>query len=169
MTGKIFFIITAIVSVFALVPAASGIQAQQNELDLPAISAFAIGTELNIAGVREIEPDSFNVILRQAQDKGEEWSKSFIQIGLRFANIPPQGRYQKVTVEIPFEWEPSMPLKFARITIVDKGWLDDSQSGERYVIWIATQSTGHLIVQRALWARLCRRAYWRQWSSDPCP
>lgn len=168
MAGKSIFPVVVISSVFALVPTASGIQAQQNELDLPVMSAFAIGTDINIASVREIEPDSFNVILRQAQNKGEEWSKSFIQIGLRFANMPPQGRHQEVTVEIPFEWEPAMPLKFARITIVDKGWLDDSQSRERYVIWITTDSTGNLLVKRALWARLCRRAYWQQWSSDPC-
>lgn len=140
------------------------------ELSLPDIVAFAIGTDVNIKSVRAMETDSFNVILRAAQERGEPWTDSFILTALRFTGSHLYGSRQSVNVQIePSEWEEGRPLRFARVTIEDKGWLDDSVYGERYVVWLTKNEAGRLEVRRALWAELCSRMYWKFYSADLCP
>jgi hypothetical protein len=146
------------------------VDADTDELELPDISAFALGTDINIRSVREVKADSFNVVLRAAQDCGQEWTESFMLIALTFAGVQFTGSRQRVDVQIePSEWESGRTLRWARVTIEDIGWLDDAQYGERYVIWLAPDKDGRLVVKRALWARLCSRAYWRFYSSELCP
>ncbi|UCF05208.1 MAG: hypothetical protein JSV33_15020 [bacterium] len=144
--------------------------AENNELELPSISAFSIGTDVNIKSVEEIATDSLNDVLLKAQKRNEEWTKSFVQIALRLSGAALSGTRQSVSVKIdPSEWEKGRPLNWARVTIVDEGWLDDSVSGERYVIWLVPDTDGNLTVQRILRAALCHRPYWKFYSSEPCP
>ena len=162
-------LVTALAVLAATAAAARPARDRPDGLALPATAAFAIGTEIRVADVRETPPDSFNVMLRDARSRGEDWTASAVQVGLRLAQLPPLGQRQEVSVEIPGEWEPGMPLTWARVTVFNGGWLDDSATGERYVIWVGSDPAGGLIVRRALWARLCDRPSRRFWSAKPCP
>jgi hypothetical protein len=157
-------------AVVAVVLCTTACCAGNNELELPAISAFSIGTDINIKSVEEIETDPLNAMLLEAQERNEEWTDSFVQIALRLSGAALFGTRQSVSVKIaPSEWEKGRKLHWVRITIVDEGWLDDSVSGERYMIWLVPDADGNLTVQRILRAHLCRRPYWKYYSSEPCP
>ncbi|UCF77825.1 MAG: hypothetical protein JSW03_06850 [Candidatus Eiseniibacteriota bacterium] len=158
------------VSWFCLCLSPGPVRALVNELELPDISAFAIGTDVNIRSVLKVDADSFNLQLRAAQDREEEWTESFVLVGLKLVGARFPGSRQKVYVQVePSEWEPGRKLKWVRVTVEDEGWLDDSQFGERYVIWLVPDEDNRLAVQRALRARLCWRAYWKFYSAELCP
>jgi hypothetical protein len=145
-------------------------RAASEELDLPAISAFAIGTQVNIKSVQEMETEAFNDSLRVARERGEPWTGNAILIALRFARLGEVGSRQVVSAEVsPSEWEPGRPLNWVRVTLEEGGWLDDSVSGQRYVIWLTPDTEGRLTLRRALWAQLCWRFYWRYYSAAECP
>ena len=163
VTGALGWLLTLVV----LAPA---VDVEADELDLPALNAFAIGTDVNIASVGEKPTESFNDSLRAARERGEEWTANTITIALRFAEFPNIGGRQSVTVQTsPSEWEPGRPVKWVRVTLEEHGWLDDSVSGQRFVIWLTSDPTGELIVRRALWAQECYRKYGRYYTADPCP
>lgn len=143
---------------------------ENDELVMPSISAFSIGTDINIRSVKEIAIEPANAVLLEAQERNEEWTNSLVQIALRLSGATLSGTRQSVSVKIePPEWEKGRKFDWARITISDEGWLDDSVSGERYMVWLATDSDGRLKVRRILWAHLCDRPHWKFYSSEPCP
>jgi len=142
----------------------------RSELDYVAMDAFAVGTDRNIDSVEELEVDSFNVALAEARGRGEEWTRSPERIALAFAGATLFGPRRKVIVKIePNEWEPGRPMRWARVTIEDEGYLDDSEFGQRYVIWLVPGADGSLKVRRAVWARLCRRRHWQFYTAGLCP
>jgi hypothetical protein len=157
-------------AIVALLICTGRVVAAGNELDLPAISAFAIGTELNIKSVEEMETDAFNDSLCVARERGEPWTGNAILIALRFARLWEVGSRQVVSAEAsPSEWEPGRPLNWVRVTLQEGGWLDDSVAGQRYVLWLTPDTEGMLTLRRALWAQECHRPYWRYYSASPCP
>lgn len=147
----------------------AGEAAGGTELELGAREAFAVGTDVEVRDVRELDPAPLDTRLREAEERGERWARSFLEIGLRLAGLPPQGRRQEVSVVVPGEWEPGMPLRWARVTVFDGDSLDDAVAGERHVLWVGSDASGRLVVRRALWARLCSRPSGRFWSARPCP
>ena len=157
-----------IVIVLFLLPATT--VAAPGELSLPSREAFAIGARTTVSDAAAMDPKRFNHELRSAQGRGEEWTKSFIQVALRFAKPDPQGRSQIVTVETsPHGWEGEEVLAWARVTIEDRDYLDDSVAGERWMIWLVpTPAGGGLEVARGLRAWECRRPGRWLYSSRPC-
>jgi hypothetical protein len=146
------------------------VEAAGDELQLPAKSAFAIGTSLNIESVREMETGAFNDSIRVARERGEPWTTNAILIALRFARLGEVGCRQVVSAEVsPSEWEPGRKLNWIRVTLEEGGWLDDSVSGQRYVVWLTPDTNGRLTLRRALWAQECGRPYWRYYSAAACP
>ncbi len=159
-----------ILAIAVSAPAAQAAGERVGELALDAMSAFAVGTERSIHSVRELDPDSFNTALALARKRGEPWTASPARIGLEFTGGPLSGSSRNISVKIhPSEWEPGRPLLWARVTIEDEGWLDDSVYGERYVIWLVPSDDGGLEVGRAIRASLCARMHRRFYSADPCP
>ena len=149
-----------------------GAAAGGNEFTQSAVAAFAIDARTRVHDVAELDVRAFNDTLAAATARGEPWTGNFIAIALRFAQSPPQGREQRVVVSTgPGEWEPGLPLRRARVTIEDRGWLDDSVAGERWVIWIVADAGGKgLAVARGLRAWECRRSPESSfYSARPCP
>ena len=101
------------------------------QLQLPAISAFAIGTPVNIKSVQEMETGAFNDSLSVAREQGEPWTGNAILIALRFARLGKVSSRQVISAEVsPSEWEPGRQLNWVRVTLEEGGWLDDSVSGQ---------------------------------------
>lgn len=162
--------VAAAIAVAALAMCTGRAGAAGDELQLPAVSAFAIGTPLNIESVQEMETGAFNDSLRVARERGEAWTCNAILIALRFARLGEIGSRQVVSAEVsPSEWEPGRRLNWVRVTLEEGGWLDDSVSGQRYVVWLTPDTEGRLTLRRALWAHECRRPYWRYYSAAACP
>jgi hypothetical protein len=140
-----------------------------NELDLAPMDAFAIGTDININSVKELPTEPFNAILLEAQENNETWTTDFIDIAQRLPNLQFSGVEQSISVDISpggIDW-PEMrdELQWARITIVNAGWADDSVAGERTVMWVVPRDDGKLRVHRILWAEHCMRQYRQSYSS----
>ena len=145
------------------------VQAEDIELSLPAIQAFGIGTKKLVKSAKSIDTQAFNQRLMEAHENQAEWSNNFVQIGLQFIGGAENHRYQHISVVIPGEWEPGTPLtSYARVTIENGGWLDDSVAGNRYILWIVQGEQGELKVQRALYANLCYRPF-DMYSAGLCP
>ncbi len=159
----------AVIAIEALLICTGKARATGDELQLSAVSAFAIGTPINIESVQEMETGAFNDSLRVARERSEPWTDNAILIALRFARLGEIGSRQIVSAEVsPSEWEPGRRLNWVRVTLEEDGWLDDSVSGQRYVIWLTLDTEGRLTLRRALWARECRRLYWRYYSAAAC-
>ncbi|MEJ2214686.1 MAG: hypothetical protein P8Y20_11660 [Gammaproteobacteria bacterium] len=62
-----------------------------------------------------------------------------------------------------------VPLETARINIENGGWLDDSITVERYVMWLRLDSNGLLTAHRILWAGYCDRPEHQFYSAHACP
>jgi hypothetical protein len=145
-------------------------EASEGELTLPPREAFAIGARTTVSDAAEMDAKEFNRSLRSARGRGEAWTGSFIQVALNFAKTDPRGRSQNVTVETaPQGWEGGMALTWARVTIEDRGYLDDSVAGERWMIWLvpAPDNDG-LAVARGLRAWECHRPGRWVYSARPC-
>ena len=112
----------------------------------------------------------FNQELKHARSRGERWTESFIQIALRFAHPPAQGSEQSVLVEaMPQGWEGLETLKWARVTIEDRAYADDSVAGERWIVWLVPARDGDGIeVARGLRAWECHRPGRWLYSARPC-
>ena len=167
---KRFLIPSAIISTLALLclKLPPLVQAESNELSFPATSAFGMGTEVLVKSVKSLDTKAFNEQLMEAHQNQADWSSNFLQVGLKFIGKPENHRREKISVEIPGEWEPGSPLRsHARVTIARGGWLDDSVAGYRYVLWIVQGEKGELKVQRALYANLCYRPFYI-YSAEPC-
>jgi hypothetical protein len=167
MEGIMRIAVFAVAVLFLWSPASCG---DHDELELPSISAFSVGTDINIRSVKEIAVEPLNTELREARARKEEWTNSAMHIALRLSGAALSGSRQSVSVTIePSEWEQGRTLRWVRVTIVDEGWLDDSVSGERYMVWLSPDSDGKLEIRRILWAQLCHRPYWKYYSNEPCP
>ncbi|MBD3366964.1 MAG: hypothetical protein GF405_02170 [Candidatus Eisenbacteria bacterium] len=141
-----------------------------NELELPDISAFAVGIETNVRSVETLDADALTDSLRAADARGETWTVEPLRVGLELVPRRLVGRRRTVEARYaPGEWEPGRPFSWVRVTVEDGGWLDDSVTGVRYVLWLVPCGDGSLRVRRALRAHLCDRPYWRYYSADPCP
>ncbi len=156
--------------VLALLPPTT--PADGGELSLPPAEAFAMGARIRVRDAAEMDTRAFNRALRAARARGEEWTGSFIQVAVRFAGVAPQGRSQSVAVETaPGGWEGGEGLEWARVAIEDRGYFDDSISGERWVVWLVPAPIGGgLEVARGLRAWECQRSP-ESWfySARPCP
>ncbi len=162
--------VAAAISAIVLLIGTGEAEPAGDELQLPARSAFAIGTPVKVESVREMKAGAFNDSLRAARGRGEGWTANAIQIALRFARLAEVGSRQVVTSEVsPSEWEPGRRLNWIRVTLEEDGWLDDSVSGQRYVVWLTPDSGGGLALRRALWAHRCDRPHWRSYTAAPCP
>lgn len=141
-----------------------------NELKLPSVEAFALGARVAVRDVEAVDVVAFNAGLAQAHAHGEGWAESFVTIAQRLAQLAPQGREQHVDVAVaPGEWEPGRALPWVRVTVVDRGWLDDTTAGVRLVAWIVPDPEGGLRVHRALRAWECSRPGKAYYSAQPCP
>jgi hypothetical protein len=140
-------------------------------LTLTPVDDFTIGTEAYVNSVKEVDIKLFNALLLEAQQKGKAWTKSFFEIALKIPGLNLNGTTQTVSVDIePYDWgEEGVSLESARITVENAGWLDDSLTGERYVLWLTTDSKGFLKAQRILWAGFCSRPHQEFYSAAPCP
>jgi hypothetical protein len=147
--------------------------AGEGELALSPRAAFAPGARARVESVAALPAAAFDDTLARAQARGEPWTRSFLLIALRFAGTAPQGRDQRVEVTTsPGEWEPGSPLRWARVSIEDRGWMDDSVLGERTVVWIVPRERGGgLAVARGLRAWECARSTPEShfYSARPCP
>jgi hypothetical protein len=158
-----------LVLVAVLSPAA--VMASEGELSLPPREAFAIGARTRVLDAQELNPAAFNRELAQARARKEAWTESFIQVALRFTRAPGQGQKQSVEMEAtPSGWEGLETLKWARVTIDDRGYHDDSVSGERWIVWLVPSPRGGLEVARGLRAWECQRSP-ESWfySARACP
>jgi hypothetical protein len=141
-----------------------------NELELPDITAFATGTEINVRSVERLDAGSLTDTLRAAESRGETWTGAPLKVGLELTGGELFGRSRSVEAAYtPSEWEPGRPFEWVRVTVTDGGWLDDSVVGMRTVLWLVPCDEGAFRVHRALRAHLCWRPHWRYYSADPCP
>jgi hypothetical protein len=168
MTPSMAGVAGAVVTVLFL--GAGGVAPEPSELDLPAVAAFALGARTQVRDVEQVDVAAFNDSLAAAQSRREAWTESFAAVAMRLAQLPPQGREQRVEVAVaPGEWEPGVPLRWARVSVEDRGWLDDSVQGVRLVAWLVPGPQGGLRVHRALRASECSRPGAWFYSVKPCP
>ena len=170
MTPLVLLLVAGSVATVADPAVGSTPVAPRGGLDLAAPFAFAIGTDTNVESAEELGTAAFNDSLGAARVRGEPWTRSALGIALRFADPAAIGARQSVRVETsPPEWEPGRALHWVRVTVEEGGWLDDAVAGQRTVLWLVPDADGELVVERALWARLCRRPLQRFYTSGMCP
>ncbi len=151
-----------------LVAVGGGVNAQslQDELDLPGIAAFSIGTSINIDSVREVSADSLNAELLAKLRMPDGMADSPGAIALLVVGGRMTGHHQLIEASgSPAEGTSD----WFRVCVEDSGYENDSYNGQRWVIWLGREEDGRLGVLRALWAQLCERSYWTYYSSRPCP
>lgn len=138
----------------------------QDELQLDALSAFAIGTDVNIESVREVDADSLNAALGARLRNGGDSAGSPAALALLLTGAEMTGHHQKIDA-----WgDPGEgPSTWFRVSVENEGYENDSSSGDRWVLWMERVADGGLKVRRGPWARQCRRIYWTYYSARPCP
>lgn len=155
----------------ALTLAASVASAYQvDELAADDLTAFALGTDTNVRSVERLDAGALTDSLRAAEARGEDWTDDPLKVGLELAGRRLVGRRRLVEASYaPGEWEPGRPFRWVRVAVIDDGWLDDSVTGSRTVLWLVPCEDAAFRVGRALRAHLCSRPHWRYYSAEPCP
>lgn len=142
----------------------------QDELTMWDVAAFAIGTDINVESVEELDASALSDSLAALRERHPEIADDPILAAHRLSGVPVLGPRRSVIVEYsPTEWEPGRPFRHVRVALEDRGWLDDSVAGRRAVLWFVPDEQGRLTVARALRADLCRRPYWKYYSAKRCP
>jgi hypothetical protein len=143
-------------------------------LTLSPADDFSIGTDVYVESVKEIDIKPFNKLLLEAQETRQTWVTNFFEIALRIPGLglDGDGIRKSITVEIlPLDWEVrGVALEAVRISIENSGWMDDSVTGERHVVWLMPDFNGLLQAKRILWAQHCSRHWDRHFfSAGLCP
>ncbi|MGQ9920887.1 MAG: hypothetical protein ACUVRZ_06105 [Desulfobacca sp.] len=114
--------------------------------------------------VKRLTTADFNGRIHQAAKQGEVWVKEPLYIALRFVGPELRGHTKIVEVKTPPEGRDT-----ATITVTETGYPDDAVAGARWRLWLAKDTKGNWLIQRALWAQLCARPGQTFYRAAPCP